>query len=216
MKIEIAPSLLAADPGDYKAGAKFAENIGGDLLHIDVMDGSFVPPITFGDNVVKVCKANTKLFLDVHLMISNPEKHFKTFAKAGADRIIFHAEASNDIPSAIKSLNSLGVKSGLAVNPETSTEELLKYLPQLDLALVMTVNPGWGGQAFIEDCLKKVKEIKAKVVEDSLKTNIEVDGGVNSETAKLCIEAGANILVSGSFLYKHSDPESALESLKIV
>ena len=214
MNKKIAPSLLASDPGNYREGVQFAEKIGGDLLHIDVMDGTFVPPITFGDNVVSIAKKSSSLFIETHLMITAPEKHLEAFIKAGSDRIIVHLEATKNLTACLKTLKDANISSGIAINPETSIEKIYEYLEYTDLILVMTVNPGWGGQAFIEDCLEKVKKVKAKITELNLPVLIEVDGGINQETGSRCLKAGVDILVSGSYLYSNEDPSSAVVNLR--
>ena len=210
---QVAPSLLACDHGNFREGVNFASKAKCKILHIDVMDGSFVPPITFGDNIVKIAKEEPSLFLDTHLMIVNPEKHFESMVEAGSDNITFHAKVCSDIPDAAAKLKKLNVKAGIAINPEIPAKVILPHLHLFDLALVMTVNPGWGGQKFIEEGLDKIKVIKDKIIQDKLNCLIEVDGGVNDITGPKCLAAGADILVSGSYLYKHPDSPTAISSI---
>ena len=176
-----------------------------------VMDGHFVPNITIGVPVVKSIKKVTQLPLDVHLMIENPEKYIEAFADAGADIITFHYEAVSDVEKVVTQIKSYGVKAGMSIKPKTSVREVLGYFPLLDLILVMTVEPGFGGQKFMEDCAEKITEIKSVASEDLI---IQVDGGINSQTARICTQFGANSLVAGNYIYKSSDIFQAINSLK--
>jgi ribulose-phosphate 3-epimerase len=207
MKILIAPSILSADFGKLNEEIASVEAFV-EMLHVDVMDGHFVPNITIGAPVVKCIK--TKLPLDCHLMIENPEKYVEDFAKAGAASITVHAEACKDLEAIVAKIKDLGVKAAVSINPETPVEKILPVLGDVDMVLVMSVNPGFGGQKFIESALPKIAEIR------KLKPNldIEVDGGINAETAKLCIKAGANILVAGSYIFGAEDRKKAVESLR--
>ncbi len=205
--IQIAPSILSADFGDLNKEIATVEAYV-DLLHVDVMDGHFVPNITIGAPVVKCIE--TKLPMDCHLMIENPEKYVEDFVKAGAASITVHAEACKDLPAVLKLIRSFGVKAAVSVNPESSTDLIKNVLDDVDMVLVMSVHPGFGGQKFIESALGKIAEIR-KLKPD---LDIEVDGGINAETAKMCVEAGANILVAGSYIFGAKDRKAAIESLR--
>lgn len=207
----ISPSILSADFANLEKEIKRIENAGADWVHIDVMDGHFVPNITIGVPVVKSLKAVTKLPLDVHLMIENPEKYIEAFAKAGADIITFHFEAVKDVNSIIDLIKSFGVKAGMSIKPKTFPEVVFPYLKNLDMLLVMTVEPGFGGQKFMQDCAEKIPSIKQKAPESLI---IQVDGGINAETARICTTLGANSLVSGNYIYKSDDINLAVKSLR--
>ena len=210
-KVIVSPSILSADFANLEREIKKVENAGADWLHIDVMDGHFVPNITIGVPVVKSIKKVTQLPLDVHLMIENPEKYIEAFADAGADIITFHYEAVSDVEKVVTLIKSHGVQAGMSIKPKTSAREVLGYLPLLDLILVMTVEPGFGGQKFMEDCAEKITEIKSAASEDLV---IQVDGGINAQTARICTQFGANSLVAGNYIYKSSDIFQAINSLK--
>ncbi len=212
-KIIISPSILSADFANLERDIQLVENNGADWIHVDVMDGHFVPNITIGIPVVKSIKKVTKLPLDVHLMIENPEKYIKDFANAGADILTFHYEAvkKENIKNLISEIKELGVKAGLSIKPKTQPEEILEFLQDLDLVLVMTVEPGFGGQKFMEDCAEKIKLIKQHAPENLY---IQVDGGINAQTGKICTEFGANSLVAGSYIYKAENIKEAISSLK--
>lgn len=212
--IKISPSILASDFSKLGAEAEKCEKAGADMLHIDVMDGHFVPNITIGIPVVKSLRKCVSIPFDVHLMISNPEKYIPDFISAGADIITFHAEADCDIKKCIKLIKSAGKKAGVSLKPATSASVLTDVLPELDMVLVMTVEPGFGGQSFMEAQLEKISEVKALCSKLSLSTDIQVDGGINTETAKKVIEAGANVLVAGSFVFNAQDTRAAIESLR--
>lgn len=210
-KVIVSPSILSADFANLEREIKKVEDAGADWLHIDVMDGHFVPNITIGVPVVQSIKKVTQLPLDVHLMIENPEKYVKAFADAGADILTFHYEAVSDVEKVVTQIKSYGVKAGMSIKPKTSPKEVLQYLPLLDLILVMTVEPGFGGQKFMEDCAEKITEIKSVAAEDLI---IQVDGGINAQTARICTQFGANSLVAGNYIYKSSDVTQAIYSLK--
>lgn len=209
-KIIISPSILSANFANLESDIKNVEKAGAQWLHIDVMDGHFVPNITIGVPVVKSIRKITNLVLDVHLMIENPEKYIEPFVKAGADIITFHYEAVKDVNSIINLIRSYGVKVGMSIKPKTTPQEILKHLPQLDLLLVMTVEPGFGGQAFMPDCADKIPLIKQYSNENLI---IQVDGGINSETAKICKDLGATSLVAGNYIYNSEDINAAVKNL---
>ena len=204
MRIKIAPSILSADFGRLDSQIKEVESAGADMLHIDVMDGHFVPNITIGPPVVKSIRKGTKLPFDVHLMIAHPKKYVKSFADAGADLITFHIEsddAKGDVRGVIEEIRSRGKKAGLTLNPPTPMSAVEKYLDDVDLLLVMTVNPGFGGQGFIESALEKISEAKALLDRKGLRIDLEVDGGINPKNATLVVKKGANILVAGNAIF---------------
>ena len=212
-KIYISPSILSADFANLERDIKLVEDNGADWIHVDVMDGHFVPNITIGIPVVKSLRKVTKLPLDVHLMIENPEKYIADFAKAGADIITFHYEAvkKENIAELIQTIKSTGAKVGLSIKPKTSPAEIFPYLKDLDLLLVMTVEPGFGGQKFMLDCAEKIPQIKEKAPSNLI---IQVDGGINNETAKICTNYGATSLVAGNYIYKSDNIQKAIKSLR--
>ena len=201
-KIQISPSILSADFSQLGKEIKKLEDGGADLIHVDVMDGHFVPNLTIGPPVIKALRNYTKLPFDVHLMISPVHKYIKNFAEAGADIITIHPEATNDLLDSIKKIKSYNKKAGVSLNPETSVNKVLPVLNSIDLVLVMSVNPGFGGQKFMPETLEKVKILRKEIDNKKLKTQIEIDGGINFENSKSVKEAGANILVSGSTIFK--------------
>lgn len=214
MQTIISPSILSADFANLERDIKLVQDNGADWIHVDVMDGHFVPNITIGVPVVKSLKKITDLPLDVHLMIDNPDKYVEPFANAGADILTFHYEAifsSQNILDLIKKIHSFGIKCGISIKPKTSPEVLIPYLDIVDMALIMTVEPGFGGQEFMSDCAEKIKFIKQVAPENLI---IQVDGGINEKTGKICKEFGANSLVAGSYIYKSSDIKKAIQSLK--
>jgi ribulose-phosphate 3-epimerase len=212
--ILIAPSLLSADFSKLAQEVKAVEKAGADLLHLDVMDGLFVPNLTFGPLVISSIRPHSNLIFDVHLMIESPERYIKDFADSGADWISIHAEATNHLHRAIWKIKELDKKAGVALNPHTPLEIIKYVLEDLDYVLIMTVNPGFGGQKFIKNCLSKIKELKELIEKRGLNTLIEVDGGINAEIAPEVIKAGAKILVAGSAIFGEKDYAKAIEALK--
>lgn len=210
--IIVSPSILSADFANLERDIKAVENAGADWIHVDVMDGHFVPNITIGVPVVKSIRKVTKLPLDVHLMIENPEKYVEPFVKAGADIITFHYEAAGEKSREIlKMIKSFGVKAGISIKPKTSPDKIFNLLTTADMVLVMTVEPGFGGQSFMPDCAEKIPYIKKNSPQNMI---IQVDGGINAETAKVCTSVGANSLVAGSCVYKSDDIKTAIDSLR--
>jgi ribulose-phosphate 3-epimerase len=212
--ILIAPSLLSADFSKLAQEVKAVEIAGADLLHLDVMDGLFVPNLTFGPLVISSIRPHSNLIFDVHLMIESPERYIKDFADSGADWISIHAEATNHLHRAIWKIKEFDKKAGVALNPHTPLEIIKYVLEDLDYVLIMTVNPGFGGQKFIKNCLSKIKELKELIEKRGFNTLIEVDGGINAETAPEVIKAGAKILVAGSAIFGEKDYAKAIEALK--
>ena len=203
--IKIAPSILSADFSKLGSEIQNLEKAKADLIHIDVMDGHFVPNITIGPEVINKLRKYTSLPFDVHLMISPVHNFIKNFADAGADIITIHPEATNDLESSIKKIKSYNKKVGISLNPETPLDKLNNVLDKIDLVLIMSVNPGFGGQKFIENTLNKIKKLRLKIDQLKLKVEIEVDGGINFENSKSIIKAGADILVSGTTIFKSND-----------
>src|SRR5213080_2889694 len=196
--VKIAPSILSADFAKLGEEVVDVEKGGADFIHVDVMDGHFVPNITIGPLIVQAIRPVTKLPLDVHLMIENPDQYIEAFAKAGADYITVHVEACRHLHRTIHLIKSFGVKAGVVLNPATPIETLQHIIGDIDMVLLMSVNPGFGGQTFIPEVLPKIRKVTELAAEKGANIEIEIDGGVNPETAKLCIEAGATVLVAGS------------------
>ncbi len=212
--MKIAPSILSADFANLQRDIEFVEKHGADYIHVDVMDGQFVPNITFGPAVVQAIRPITKLPLDVHLMIVNPERFIHEFAKAGADIIGVHIEATPHIHRAIQIIKSENVKAEVVINPGTPVEAIKYVLPLVDQILVMTVNPGFGGQSFLLEMADKIRELAKLKEQYGYHYDIEVDGGIDDQTIKVCAEAGANVFVAGSYIYGAQHPEERINALK--
>lgn len=212
--MKIAPSILAADFAKLGEEIKDVEKGGADYIHIDVMDGHFVPNITMGPQVVSAIRPLTKLTLDVHLMIEKPDLYVEDFIKAGADIVSVHVEACPHLHRTIHLIKEKGAKAGVVLNPATPLEMIQHILPDVDLVLFMTVNPGFGGQSFIETVLPKIRKLSETVKKTGFKAEIEVDGGINPETAKVCQEAGVDVFVAGSAIFKSSDRKAAIEAIR--
>jgi ribulose-phosphate 3-epimerase len=202
--IKISPSILSADFSTLGDEIKSLEKAGADLIHVDVMDGHFVPNITMGPPIIKMVRKCTKLPFDVHLMISPVEKYIKAFADAGSDIITIHPEATDNLKRAVGTIKSLGKKAGVSLNPKTPISALMNVINDIDLILIMSVNPGFAGQSFMSEVLPKVTELRKMINDKKLKIDIEIDGGINFETAPLAVKAGANILVSGTTIFSGS------------
>ena len=212
--IKVSPSILSADYAALREDIEKVKIGGADMLHVDVMDGHFVPNISIGPPVVKSIRKATDMFLDCHLMISNPYDYVDAFAGSGADLISFHVESSSDVKQTIEKIKSTGVLPALVVKPKTPAEEVFPYLKEVAMVLVMTVEPGFGGQSFMEDMLPKIKAIREEANKVNPELMIQVDGGIVPETAKLCVAAGADVLVSGSYIFGAEDIEKAIISLR--
>jgi ribulose-phosphate 3-epimerase len=210
----VAPSLLSADFSNLEKEIKSIEAGGADWLHLDIMDGHFVPNITFGPGLVKALRPHSNLFFDAHLMIENPDYYVEEFVKSGCELITVHLEAVKHLHRSIQNIKSYGLKAGVSLNPATSLDGIEYVLDNLDLVLIMSVNPGFGGQKFISQVLPKIKELKQMIKKRGLSTYIQVDGGINAETAAQVVKAGADVLVAGSFVFGSPDRKEAIASLK--
>ena len=209
----VAPSLLAADFNHLAEEVKKVEELGVQWLHLDIMDGHFVPNISFGPDVIKALRPNSKLVFDVHLMIEKVETYFQKYIDAGADYLTFHFEATKDIASLIKKIKATGTKVGISLKPATPASILKPYLKDLDLILVMTVEPGFGGQSFMSDMVPKIKELKDLKEQNNYNYLISVDGGINGDSSKIVSETGADVVVAGTYLFKSPDIKERIEAL---
>ncbi len=212
----IAPSFLSCDFGRIKEEVEYYNLTQAEWFHLDVMDGVFVPNISFGMPIIQAIKKHSQKPLDVHLMIVNPEKYISAFRDAGADNITIHAEASHHLHRAIYQIKETGAKAGIALNPATSVESIYDILEDIDIVCLMSVNPGFGGQKFIYKTLEKIKKIKSEIISRNLNTLIEIDGGVGLENAETILQAGADVLVAGNSIFKSQNPKSTIEKLKAI
>ncbi len=212
--VKISPSILSSDYGKLDNELKRMEESGADMIHIDVMDGHFVPNITLGAPIVKCIRKACRLPFDVHLMISDPYKYIPDFAKAGADIITFHIESDSDTQKTVDLIRSYNIKAGISLKPSTAVEEVFPYLDKLSMVLVMTVEPGFGGQSFMEDMMPKVSALRARAQKQGLDIDIEVDGGINSDTVAVAAKAGANVFVSGNAVFSSENPKQTIALFK--
>ena len=205
---QLCPSILSADFNHLGEQIKILEKEGVKILHIDVMDGDFVPSISFGMPVIKSIRKESKMFFDVHLMVTEPERYIRDFVECGADSITVHAEACEDLERTIELIRAAGVKVGVSIKPATPVNDISHLLDEVDMVLIMTVQPGFGGQKYLEECTEKIKELRELIDEEGLDTQIQVDGGINAETLSTVMEAGANLIVAGSYAFRENLAES--------
>lgn len=213
MAVKVSPSVLTADFLELKKDIAKLESAGTDMLHLDVMDGIFVPNISFGVPIIKSIKNHTSIPLDVHLMIDRPDRYIKQFAEV-SDILGFHCEAGSDVEKTLKMIKEFGCKACLTIKPCTPAEKIFDYLPLCDMVLVMSVEPGFGGQKFMPQALEKITALRNEIDRQGLKTDIEVDGGINAETAPLAVKAGANVLVAGSYVFSSDDMSKTVKEIK--
>ena len=216
MSIKVSPSILSADFANLEKDCQMVIDAGADMLHIDVMDGHFVPNLTLGAPVIKCIKKATTVPFDVHLMISDPLKYIDDFCNAGADIITFHTECDSPIDETIEKILSRGVKASLTVKPKTPVEDIFPYLDKLSMVLVMTVEPGFGGQSFMEDMMEKVTKLREEIIRRGLDCEIEVDGGINEKTIAVAAAAGADVFVSGNAIFSSADRKATIEKFKAI
>ena len=215
-KIEISASILSADMANLTAVTEGLERDGLDMLHFDVMDGQFVPNITFGMPVLASIHDATEQFMDAHLMVQEPIRYVEAFQKAGADYVTVHLEACEDVKTTLDKIHACGMKAGLAVNPETDVKELVPYLEDVEMILIMSVHPGFGGQKFIPESLDKIREVRAMLNEKNLETDIQVDGGIYVENVREVLDAGANVIVAGSAVFRGDAGENTAKFMEIL
>ncbi|MBD81382.1 MAG: ribulose-phosphate 3-epimerase [Crocinitomicaceae bacterium] len=210
----IAPSMLAADFGNLQRDVEMVNRSSAEWFHMDVMDGVFVPNISYGPNIIKSMARHTDKYIDAHLMIVDPDRYIQDYKNAGVHNLTVHYEACNHLHRSIQAIKAAGMDAGVALNPHTPIHLLSEIIQDLDLVLIMSVNPGFGGQKFIENAVSKVSQTKDLILQKNASTKIEVDGGVNTETGKRLVQAGADVLVAGSFVFKSESPVETIESLR--
>lgn len=213
---QLCPSILSADFNRLGSQIQILENLGVEYLHIDVMDGEFVPSISFGMPVIKSIRKESKMFFDVHLMIDEPERYIQDFVDSGADSITVHAEACEDLERTVECIRKAGIKVGVSIKPATTVDDISYILEDVDMVLIMTVQPGFGGQKYMEECTEKIRELRGIIQRENLDVDIQVDGGINATTLPIVLEAGANLIVAGSYLFKGNIQENVEEAQEII